>query len=132
MVFGTFDLLHPGHLYLLYHARLQGAALVAVVARDATAKRLKGRRPAWNQAKRLRTVKATGLVSRAVLGDTAHGSYAIIAKERPDLICLGYDQKALGADLRKKMKAGKVLSIPLKVLASYHPEVFHTSLRRKR
>lgn len=132
MVFGVFDLLHPGHLYLLYHARLRGKELVAVIARDAAAKRLKGSKPAWTEQQRLLAVKMTGLATRVVLGDAKEGNYAVIRKHHPNLICLGYDQSQLRKDLNSKMRDNRLPKIPTYALKPYKADVFHTSLRRKR
>jgi FAD synthetase len=41
MTFGTFDLLHPGHLHYLSEAKKLGDYLITIVARDATVERLK-------------------------------------------------------------------------------------------
>lgn len=132
MLFGVFDLLHPGHLYLLYHARLKGEELIAVIARDAAVKRLKKLEPAWNERKRMRTVKATGLATKVILGDLKEGSYDVIRKYKPDMICLGYDQEALKKDLQARMKDNRLPQIPLYTLKPYKADVFHTSIRRKR
>jgi FAD synthetase len=132
MVFGVFDLLHPGHLYLLYHARLKGAELVAVIARDASVKRLKGLAPEWNERKRIRAVKATGLATKVVLGDIKEGSYAIVKKHCPNMICLGYDQDILKKDLISKMKSNDLPKMPLFTLKPYKANIFHTSLRREK
>lgn len=136
MVFGVFDLLHPGHLYLLYHARLRDRELVVVVARDVAVKRLKGVCPNWNERRRMGAVKATGLAAKVVLGDTKEGSYAILKKYKPDMICLGYDQARLKKDLARKMGRGRegnrLRKIPLYTLKPYKADVFHTSIRRKR
>lgn len=131
MIFGVFDLLHPGHLYLLYHARLKGAELVAVIARDASVKRLKGRAPEWNERKRIQAVRATGLASSVVLGDLKDGTYAVVKKHKPDAICLGYDQDILKKDLSLKMESNNLPKMPLFTLKPYKAEVFHTSIRRK-
>jgi FAD synthetase len=132
VVFGVFDVLHPGHLYLLYHARLKGLELVVVVARNASVKKLKGRVPEWNERKRAQAVKATGLATKVVLGDTKEGSYAIVKKHQPDIICLGYDQSMLKKDLVSKMKSNNLPKIPLFTLKPYKANIFHTSLRRKK
>lgn len=128
MVFGVFDLLHPGHLYLLYHARIKGEELVAVIARDATAKRLKRSLPKWNERKRVRAVKNTGLATKVILGDLKDGSYAVIKKYRPDVICLGYDQSDLKKDLVAKMKSNSLPKTPLHTLKPYKADIFHTSI----
>ena len=44
MIFGTFDLLHPGHFFVLEEAAKRGDVTV-VVARDSTVKRIKNRPP---------------------------------------------------------------------------------------
>jgi cytidyltransferase-like protein len=136
MVFGVFDRLHPGHLYLLYHARLKGKELVAVIARDASVKKLKGAMPEWSQRKRMSAVKATGLVTKVILGDLKEGTYAVVKKHKPDIICLGYDQSRLKKDLEQKMAKGsgsnRLPKIPLYTLKPYKAEVFHTSIRHKR
>lgn len=131
MVFGVFDLLHPGHLYLLYHARREGQELVAVIARDTAVRRLKGITPEWSERKRMRAVKETGLATKVVLGDARTGDYAVIKKHNPDLICLGYDQDRLKDDLRARMKAGRIPNVPLRTLKPYKPVLFHTSLQRR-
>ena len=41
MTFGTFDHLHPGHIYYLSEARKYGDYLITVVARDKTTGTLK-------------------------------------------------------------------------------------------
>ena len=43
MAFGTFDLMHPGHEYFLRQAKKRGDYLIAVIARDSTVKKLKGK-----------------------------------------------------------------------------------------
>ena len=54
MVFGTFDILHPGHLNFFKQAREFGNFLIAVIARDKTVLKIKGRLPKNNEKKRLK------------------------------------------------------------------------------
>src|SRR5713226_7218242 len=42
---GTFEVIHPGHLYPIQQAKKLGDVLVVVVARDATVRRMKKREP---------------------------------------------------------------------------------------
>ena len=44
MAFGTFDLLHPGHINFLNQAKKHGQ-LIIVIARDKTVKEVKGKLP---------------------------------------------------------------------------------------
>ncbi len=41
MCFGTFDILHPGHLYFLRECEKYGDELIVVIARDATVEKVK-------------------------------------------------------------------------------------------
>ncbi len=90
MATGVFDLLHPGHLYFLEEAKRLGDELVVVVARDATAKRLK-HEPYVPEHLRLQMVQALKPVDRALLGSPTD-IYQTVVDVRPDIIVLGYDQ----------------------------------------
>ena len=107
-----------------------------VVARDVAVKRLKGVRPNWNERRRMRAIKDTGLATKVVLGDSKEGSYAVLKKYKPNMICLGYDQARLKKDLEQRMGKGKqgnrLPKIPLYILKPYKAEIFHTSIRHKR
>lgn len=90
MATGVFDLLHPGHLYFLTEARKLGDELVVVVARDQTARRLKGE-PYVPELLRREMVEALKPVDRAVLGSTSD-IYQTVVDLHPDIIALGYNQ----------------------------------------
>ena len=50
---GCFDILHPGHIHTLTHAKALGDILIVGINSDASVKRLKGeRRPIFNQGER--------------------------------------------------------------------------------
>jgi FAD synthetase len=91
VVFGTFDILHPGHLAFLRAAKRHGDRLIAVVTRDGRAKTAKGRKPFFNELERLAMVSALDMVDRALLGDTGR-EWTVVRRLRPDVICIGYDQ----------------------------------------
>ncbi|MBI4992857.1 MAG: FAD synthase [Candidatus Magasanikbacteria bacterium] len=92
MVFGTFDILHLGHIHMFEEAREYGDKLVAVVARDINVEKVKGIGPFHNENERLKFVKHINLVDEAVLGDKTD-VYKVIKKIKPDVIALGYDQR---------------------------------------
>lgn len=129
MVFGTFDGLHPGHLNLFKQARKYGDFLVAVVARDKTVKGLKKRLPQLNEKERLKKIKESGLVDKAMLGEL-EDHYLPVKKIKPEVICLGYDQKFFVAGLRKELKKMS-LSVKVYRLKPYLPKIYHTSKLRK-
>lgn len=88
MVFGTFDILHLGHIHLFRKAKEYGDKLVVVVARDVNIKKT----IFHNETQRLLMLKHIDLVDEAILGDKTD-FYQPIKKIQPDVIVLGYDQK---------------------------------------
>jgi FAD synthetase len=130
LVFGTFDILHPGHTSFLRQARRRGDTLVAAVARDVFVSSFKGKPLRHAETERRRNLLASGLVDQAYLGDRRPGSYAIVKRLRPDVICFGHDQHLLEADLRAWMaRSGE--HIELYRLRSYRPDIYKSSKLEK-
>lgn len=102
VVFGTFDLLHPGHAAFLRRARRLGDELVVVVARDARVRREKGKAPVFRERERLALVAALRWVDKAVLGDAA-GRWGAVRRLRPRVIALGYDQTAARPEVVRQL-----------------------------
>ena len=69
MVFGTFDILHKGHLDFFRQARSlsKNPFLIVSVARDANVKKVKGRFPQNNERLRQKKIKAVKGVKRVVI-----------------------------------------------------------------
>lgn len=127
VVFGIFDGIHDGHRDFFRQAKEYGEELIAVVGRDESAIRLKNKKPRHTESERLAFVAGEQMVDKAVLGDRKLSSYSVLVRCNPDVICLGYDQQALGKDLDKWMKeTGR--RIPLHYLQPYHSDSFHSSL----
>lgn len=93
LVFGVFDLLHPGHVAFLREAKRHGDKLIVVVTRDERAEDEKGRRPYYRLEERIGMLAALSCVDEAIAGDGA-GEWTMIEKIRPDVICIGHDQDA--------------------------------------
>ena len=129
MVFGTFDFLHPGHVHFFQQAKQHGDKLIVVLSRDSTAEKTKGRRPAFPENDRLHMVGALSIVYKAVLGEV-DDVYKVIAQERPDIICLGYDQHFFVDKLQEKLDEFKLATTIIR-LAPYFPERYKSSLIRK-
>lgn len=107
MVYGTFDILHPGHVHFLNQAKRLGDFLIVSVSRDINARRFKGADPVFSERDRLLIVSSLAMVDRAVLG--GNGYYLPhTLKEKPDIIALGYDQTAYENHLRADIRAGKL------------------------
>ncbi len=90
MVAGTFEIVHPGHLFLLKRAARLGKVSV-VVSRDKNAAKAKGRMPAVHEAQRLEVIRNIKCVGSAILGDRKNFTNSI-RRLRPDVILLGPDQ----------------------------------------
>lgn len=103
LVFGTFDGLHPGHLFFLRSAKAQGTHLIVAVARDVHVKTLKDKRATTPETKRLAAIKRLAFVDEAYLCDEKLGTFVITTITKPDLIVLGHDQQALEKDLIRWM-----------------------------
>jgi FAD synthetase len=130
MVFGTFDLLHPGHIYFLWQARKYGAYLIAVIARDRTVKKVKGRLPQNKELKRSANLKNLNLADRIILGNLKD-KLAAVKKYKPDIICLGYDQRYFTENLKKELQKINLAKIKIIRLKPYKPEKYKTSLIKK-
>jgi FAD synthetase len=124
LVFGTFDRLHPGHLYFLKQAKKYGRLFV-LVARDKTVKKNKGKLPKHKENERLRKVIQTSLTTSVFLGSLKN-KYAVLKKIKPDIICLGYDQKFFIDNLPKKIKAFGLKTKIIR-LKAYKPNIYKSS-----
>ena len=128
MVFGTFDMVHPGHEALFSAARSLGedTYLVVSVARNMNVTRIKGRAPRNDETVRLAAVAAHALVDRAVLGDE-RGYVEHIAREAPDVIALGYDQEGEYVDSLAADLAAAGLSVEVVRLPAHEPHTYKTA-----
>lgn len=135
MVFGTFDGFHPGHLNFFKQAKKFGDYLIIVVARDINVKKFKGRLPKFGERKRLAEVREEikrlrdqeikRSRNRVILG-SLKDPMAMIRKFKPEVICLGYDQKSFDAKLKKQFQ--KIGIIRLK---PYKANIYKSSKLKK-
>ncbi len=124
LVFGTFDKLHPGHLYFLNQAKKYGQLFI-VVARDKTVKEIKKKTPSQNEKERVKNLKKIKIAKKIILGNL-NDKYQVIKKIRPDIICLGYDQKFFVKNLPKKIKEFGLKTKIIR-LKPYKPNLYKTS-----
>ncbi len=130
MCFGTFDTLHSGHEFFLKEAKKLGDYLVVAVARDSTVAAVKKRKPLNDESLRVRNVQKLGIADRVVLG-YADDKLRIVEEEKPDVICLGYDQTSFTEDLGVKLRQRGLKDVEIVRLPSYHPEKYKSSLLKK-
>lgn len=123
MLFGTFDLLHPGHLFVLREAGKRGDVIV-IVARDRHVRMIKGISAHESEDVRVRNVQQRFPAYIVALGDP-EDFLAPIRTHRPDRILLGYDQQ-LPPSVRMEDLP------PVERLAAFEPERHKSSLARRR
>ena len=130
MIFGTFDIVHLGHLNLFRQARKLGDYLVVVVARDKTSKKIKKITLVNNEKERLEFLKNIKSIDQAILGDKID-YYKVIKTEKPDVIALGYDQQNFIDKLEDKIKEFK-LNTKVVRMKSHKPEQHKSGNIRKK
>jgi FAD synthetase len=110
---GTFDILHPGHVYFLTQARALGDELFVIVARDSNVTHKP--KPIIPEDQRLDMINALEVVDKAVLG-SKKDMFEPLREIRPDIIALGHDQNFdidfLEKELTKRGLPSKVVRIP--------------------
>ncbi len=107
LVFGTFDILHKGHLNFFKQAKKHGDYLIAVVARDKNVKKIKNKKPKHHEMFRLLNVALVKTVNVAVLGNLKD-PYKIIEQHKPKIICLGYDQNSYTDKVEDELKKRRI------------------------
>lgn len=129
MIFGTFDIIHGGHIHMFKEAQEYGDFLIAVVARDVNVERIKKNGALHNETERLEFLKHVDLIDEVVLGDKTD-IYKVIFEKKPDVIALGYDQKLYVDQLEEAItKCG--LQTKIVRLAPYQENKFKTNKIRK-
>lgn len=131
MVFGTFDMIHPGHEDLFRQARALAADphLIVSVARDSAAQRAKGQAPRHSERERLESLRDHPLVDEAVLGGERDYMEHIVGA-RPDIIALGYDQSGEYVEhLEHDLKTAGLKTNVVR-LKPFRPEIYKTSKLR--
>ena len=104
LVGGTFEIVHPGHIYFLNKAKEFGNYLVVVVARDSTVRKMK-RPPVVPEDQRLKVIASLKPVDSALLGKEQEDIIEIVKEIKPDVIVLGPDQAHDIKDLQSRISA---------------------------
>ena len=120
MTFGTFDLAHPGHIFYLNEAKKLGDKLITVIARDANLKK----KVLHTETQRLQQIQKLNIADEVILGSQTN-KLDVIRKYKPDIICIGYDQKA------NIPKIQEISDAQIIKINSYKPHVFKSKLLKK-
>ncbi len=133
LVFGAFDIFHPGHRSFFRQAKKLGTELIVAVGRDRVVERLKKRPTQHPEKHRLARVADEPTVDRAILAPRdPRQRYGFIKKLRPHVIALGYDQTHYTRNLAPELKKRKI-SVLIVRLRAFRPDLYKSSqLRRKK
>lgn len=130
VVFGTFDIFHPGHESFLKQAKNLGEWLLVVVARDTHVKNAKSRDPDLNETERARIVRKNTLADKVILGSKKHNYFQTLRTYKIDTIALGYDQKPTLIELKRTLKRHRLSKVAIVRLKAYNPTKYKSSKLR--
>ena len=125
MAMGTFDMFHKGHKYFLKKAKEKGDYLVVLIARDATVEKVKGKKPMFDENTRKDVVERSMVADKVVLGSLTD-KYLVFEEEKPDIICLGYDQVNFADKLPEEL-AKRGLKATIIRIEAYMPDIYKSS-----
>ena len=112
---GVFDLLHPGHVRYLEHARSLGDILIVGVNSDRSVRANKGPgRPIMPEAERAEILEALTVVDGVVVFDE-DTPYELIKALQPDVLVKGADwaeDAIVGRDVVEQ-RGGRVVRVPI-------------------
>lgn len=91
VTFGTFDLLHVGHVNILRRARALGSYLVVGVSSDELNVRKKGLQPAYSTEDRVAIVAALRCVDEVFVEHSLEEKRAYLVRHRADVLVMGDD-----------------------------------------
>ncbi|MFK8003284.1 MAG: adenylyltransferase/cytidyltransferase family protein [Polyangiales bacterium] len=91
ITFGTFDVLHVGHVRIFERAARLGNRLVVGVSSDALNFRKKGRRPVYSENDRMEIVSMIRFVDDVFLEDSLELKGEYIQEHRADKLVMGDD-----------------------------------------
>ncbi|MDP2671848.1 MAG: adenylyltransferase/cytidyltransferase family protein [bacterium] len=131
VIFGTFDVFHPGHASFLKQAKKLGDSLLVVVARDFHVQRVKNKLPLNSEKSRAQKIRRFKLADQVILGSKTHNFYRTLRSHKIDILALGYDQKPTVAELKRDLRRHRLGEVKIVRLRGLKPEIYKTSKLQK-
>ncbi|MFX1257174.1 MAG: adenylyltransferase/cytidyltransferase family protein [Promethearchaeota archaeon] len=119
LIAGTFDILHPGHIFLINEASKIGDVYV-IVATDKNRRLYSGEAPIVPEEQRLEVIKSIKNVKSAKLGRHDNDTLKTVEEINPDVILLGPNQKFSVERLKNALKMKGMGHIKVKRLKKYY------------
>jgi tRNA pseudouridine55 synthase len=122
VIFGTFDIIHPGHISVFKYAKSLAEELDVVIARDQNIN--KETQLIFNEKQRLNNLSQYKIINKVILGNLKN-PLAFYSQLKPDLIVLGYDQYQ-NVELLEQLK-----NITIKKAPPYYEGLFKAQKIKK-
>ena len=119
LIAGTFDILHPGHVFLINEASKLGDVYV-IVSTDKNRKFYSGKEPIIPEEQRLELIKSLKKVKSAKIGRHDNNTLKTVEEINPDIILLGPDQKFSVEKLQNGLKLRGLNHIEVRRLDKYY------------
>ncbi len=126
LIFGSFDILHPGHIFVIKEAMNYGE-VHAGFALDETIIKLKGRLPYNSLEVRMKNIEAYGVTPHA--GDPVD-RLRVVREVDPAIVVLGHDQHFFVDALEEYQRTSKP-DLKIIRIGSFHDQLFSSSKFRK-
>lgn len=91
ITFGTFDIVHYGHIRILQRAKEMGTSLIVGVSSDALNIEKKGRKPVYSEFERMQIIKSLRCVDEVFLEESLEKKREYILKYSADILVMGND-----------------------------------------
>ena len=111
ITFGTFDVLHIGHVRILERAWEMGDHLVVGVSSDALNFSKKGRSPVYSQDQRMKIVSSLKFVDNVFVEESLELKGDYIQHHAADLLVMGGQVRSLLRHLRGEISAPHALDL---------------------
>lgn len=119
LIAGTFDILHPGHIFLINEAAKLGDVYI-IVSTDRNRELYSGKTPIIPEQQRLEVMKNIKNVKEAKLGRHDNDTLKTVEELNPDIILLGPDQKFSVEKLQNALKMKGMNHIEVRRLEKYY------------
>lgn len=119
LIAGTFDLVHPGHIYLINEAAKLGDVYV-IVATDKNRELYSGEAPVVPEDQRLAVIKSIKNVKDAKLGRHDNDTLKTVEEIQPDIVLLGPNQRYSIKTLKNGLKEIGFNDIEVRRLETYY------------
>ena len=119
LIAGTFDILHPGHIFLINEAAKLGDVYI-VVATDKNREIYSGVAPIVPEQQRLELMRSIKKVKEVKLGRHDNDTLKTVEEIAPDIILLGSNQRFSAEKLQTALKLKGMGHIEVKRLEKYY------------